>query len=258
MFLQGEPTSFGEKRYCVYMHRNKINGKIYVGQTSLKPEKRWQKQGQGYNKQPYFWNAIQKYGWDNFEHEILTTNLSVHEVDKIEQYWISFFKSNNENFGYNLTAGGHGSHYLSEENLQRKRENANLYWASDKGLAQAKQHSQKMMGENNPMYGKHHTEETKRKISESKLGVKNPNYGKHFSQEHKTKISQSNKGKHNNSGEKNPNAKKVICIETGEVYNTIKDASIGAGVSYKTMLRAVKDSDKVVNDCHWQLLKEVK
>lgn len=42
--------------------------------------------------------------------------------------------------------------------------------------------------------GRHHTEETKRKISEAKKGKNNPNYGKHLSEETKRKISEANKG----------------------------------------------------------------
>lgn len=58
-------------------------------------------------------------------------------------------------------------------------------------------------GENNPFYGKHHSEETKTKISIANSGLNHSFYGKHFSEEHKSKLSQSNKGKHNTAGEKN-------------------------------------------------------
>ena len=58
-----------KKKYCVYMHKNKINNKVYIGITFRKPEDRWQK-GQGYHKQLKFFNAILKYGGDNFEHII--------------------------------------------------------------------------------------------------------------------------------------------------------------------------------------------
>ena len=55
-------------------------------------------------------------------------------------------------------------------------------------------------GENNSMYGKHHSEETKRKIGESRIGK---TFGPH-SEETKRKMSESGKGKHNTVGEKNP------------------------------------------------------
>lgn len=59
--------------YSIYIHLNKINDKKYIGITCKKPEIRWAN-GLGYKKQP-FWNAITKYGWDNFEHIIIKDNL---------------------------------------------------------------------------------------------------------------------------------------------------------------------------------------
>ena len=59
-----------ENTYSVYKHTNKVNGKVYIGITYNKPEVRWGSNGIGYKRQ-LFWNAIQKYGWDNFTHEIL-------------------------------------------------------------------------------------------------------------------------------------------------------------------------------------------
>ena len=57
------------KTYCVYVHTNKFNGKKYVGQTCQKPEVRFGKNGSGYVGSRVFYNAILKYGWDNFYHE---------------------------------------------------------------------------------------------------------------------------------------------------------------------------------------------
>ena len=59
-----------EEKYYVYSHRNKINNKIYIGITKQNPTVRWGVDGKRYKDSPRFWNAIQKYGWDNFEHEI--------------------------------------------------------------------------------------------------------------------------------------------------------------------------------------------
>lgn len=94
-----------ENTFTVYCHINKINGKRYIGITSKKPEKRWNN-GLGYKKGQYFGKAIQEYGWDNFEHKILLTNLSKEEAQQAEIYFIKKFKSNDENFGYNKTIGG--------------------------------------------------------------------------------------------------------------------------------------------------------
>lgn len=70
--------------YCVYKHTNKINNKIYIGQTCQKPEYRWGSDGQNYKNNPYFYSAIIKYGWNNFTHEIIYNNLTAEEANQKE------------------------------------------------------------------------------------------------------------------------------------------------------------------------------
>lgn len=90
-----------EKRYCVYMHTNKENGKRYVGMTSLRPNKRFQG-GSGYTHQEEFWRDIQTYGWeDGFTHDILFEDLSKEEAQIREIETIAKYNSDNPEFGYN-------------------------------------------------------------------------------------------------------------------------------------------------------------
>lgn len=92
--------------YYIYCHTTPSNKK-YIGYSSGKYTcTRWGKDGNGYIKNPAFWNAICKYGWDNIKHEILEQGLSFEEANKREIYYIALYKSNNKNFGYNLTSGG--------------------------------------------------------------------------------------------------------------------------------------------------------
>lgn len=101
--------------YTIYAHINKINQKVYIGQTNQKkPEYRWGKEGQGYKRQT-FYKAIKKYGWDNFEHIILETDLTQEEANEKEQYYIEYF--NSQKNGYNETDGGKNRR-LSEEEKQ--------------------------------------------------------------------------------------------------------------------------------------------
>jgi hypothetical protein len=93
--------------WCIYKHTNKINGKVYIGQTCQKPESRWQN-GKGYKGSPKFWPAIQEFGWGGFEHEILVDNISTQEeANKLEQQFIAKYNSCED--GYNATIGGKGS-----------------------------------------------------------------------------------------------------------------------------------------------------
>lgn len=90
--------------YTVYKHTNKINGKVYIGITGQNVKRRWQN-GAGYYG-TYFYNAINKYGWDGFEHEILYENISMKEACRIEKELICKYKSNQRELGYNIAEGG--------------------------------------------------------------------------------------------------------------------------------------------------------
>lgn len=152
-----------EKKWCVYKH-TAPNGKVYIGITCHQNNitRRFGQNGNGYKTQRKFYRAIKKYGWENFNHEILEKNLeSLDLANEREQYYIDLFDSHKN--GYNSTDGGDGTlgRFFSDE--------------------ERKIRSEKMSGENNHMYGK--------------SGVLSPNYGVHFSEEHKRKISESNKGK---------------------------------------------------------------
>ena len=98
-----------EKKYCVYMHRNKVNNKVYIGQTGTSVEDRWQN-GRGYKGCTLFERAIQKYGWDNFEHIILEDNLTREEVGKSESRLIALYDATNPEKGYNISTGGESGH----------------------------------------------------------------------------------------------------------------------------------------------------
>ena len=90
--------------YIVYMH-TAPNGKVYVGITKQNTEKRWQN-GYGYASQQLFWRAIQKYGWDNFQHTVLESNLEIEKAFEREEYYIAKYDSLNPERGYNVHKGG--------------------------------------------------------------------------------------------------------------------------------------------------------
>ena len=92
--------------YYVYLHNNKINNRKYIGITKQSPEKRWGIQGNNYRSSPYFYNSIQKYGWDNFEHIILFANLTKEEACEKEMALIRFYNMQDKKYGYNIMEGG--------------------------------------------------------------------------------------------------------------------------------------------------------
>lgn len=111
--------------YCVYAHVNKTNGKRYVGITSKQnPNHRWNS-GRGYSENPHFRLAIEKYGWDGFDHIILEKGLSDKEAMRIERELIAKWKTQDREYGYNMTSGGEGTpDYHPSEETRRKLSNA--------------------------------------------------------------------------------------------------------------------------------------
>ena len=155
------------KEFIVYMHENKINHKRYIGITCQKPTQRW-RGGKGYKK-GLFKKAIDKYGWNNFEHKVLYKHLTKEQACLKEMELINKYKTINSDYGYNLCEGGNltfGYHHTKISKSKMSEAKKGIY-----------------NGHNNPMYGK--------------KGILAPMYGKHLTEEHKRKISEAKKGKAN-------------------------------------------------------------
>lgn len=107
--------------YTVYMHTSKTTGKRYVGITCQEPwERRFNGDGSGYKNCIHFWNAIQKYGWSDFMHEVLETCETEPEAMRLEKKYIAQYKTNDPRFGYNIKEGGEHQQYPDEikENIR--------------------------------------------------------------------------------------------------------------------------------------------
>lgn len=186
--------------YTVYMHISP-SGKRYIGITCTKTNRRWQN-GNGYKTQQYFYRAINKYGWDNFQHIIIAKGLDEETAKWLEIELIREWNTTNKDKGYNVTLGGEGDNGWTPSEETRKK------------LSEVKK-------------GKTHSEETRKKMSESRKGEKhpmygkcgenNPNYGKHRSEETKKKMSESRI--------KRGITKSVICVTTNIIFTTIKEGA---------------------------------
>lgn len=148
------------KKWKVYVHINKENGKRYVGVTSKRnPNHRWSN-GHGYKENPHFYSAIEKYGWDGFYHFVLADNLPEVMAKNLEKLLIQKWHTQCKEFGYNMTSGGDGTpDYHPSEETRRK-------------LSEAKRRENL-------------SEETLRRRSDGLRGRK-------FSEEHKRKIGDGN------------------------------------------------------------------
>lgn len=106
-----------KENYCVYMHTLLVDGRKYIGITRQDPKKRW-RNGKGYERNEYFTNTINKYGWNSFKHEILFEDLSKESACLKERALIKLFNTTNHNFGFNLTTGGEHCEF-SKQTIQK-------------------------------------------------------------------------------------------------------------------------------------------
>ena len=102
---KGNLGELAERKYCLYVHTTPSKKK-YVGITNREPHERWRKDGKGYRSNTYFYNAIQKYGWDNIDHNILADNLTEEEAIKAEMELIAKLQTTDREHGYNHSLGG--------------------------------------------------------------------------------------------------------------------------------------------------------
>lgn len=105
--------------YVIYAHKNKENGKKYIGMTN-NPDRRWRSEGIEYkpksheNQNRPFWNAVEKYGWGSFESIVFAEGLSYEDACELEKVYIQKYKSTSHENGYNIALGGNGGAVYQE------------------------------------------------------------------------------------------------------------------------------------------------
>ena len=258
-----------KNNYKVYVHINKANGKRYYGFTGGEVEKRW-KNGKGYKKQPYFYNDILLYGWDNFTHEILFDNLTKEEAKWLEKMYIALYETTNEEKGYNVSLG-----YIPSEETKAKLSKA-------------------MSGENNPNYGKRGelsywygkcgkdnpmatkvycveldmyfdtvTEASEyvgcgqQNISNVLIGTNSTACGYHWlyanevNEENINKVMSKEYNTHGNS-------KRIYCVELDKYFNSITEASKYIGCGHSSISKALTGKQKTcAKGYHWMYAEDV-
>lgn len=240
------------------------NGKVYIGITSRRPKSRWVC-GKGYIKNDHFYRAIQKYGWENIEHIIVEQDLSKQDAAELEIKLIKEYKSNDYQFGYNMSSGGEfgGSGVIVSQETRAKL-------------------SQKSKGRKMPEYAKikiseslkgHYvSEETRNKISQS-LKAKNmkgkvfvsedtkeklriANTGKKVSEETKNILREKCSGWHHTEEAKRKirekNEKPVYCFETDKTYRSLSDAGKELNIKPCYISSVCKGKNKTVKGLHFK------
>jgi group I intron endonuclease len=214
------------RSYVLYIHTNTINNKRYVGITSQNPLKRWKK-GEGYKNNTHFYKAIQKYGWNNFIHEIVYEGLTQLEAENLEKDIIKKYDSNNPLKGYNIEKGGSCGDKYTEETKQKISK-------ALKGKPKSESHK---LALSKSRKGYKPTEESKKKQSIRMSGKNNPMYGK------KRDLSKYK-------------TKPVRCIETGKVYVSGGQASRMTGVCQGDISKNCNNKLSMAGGYHWEFVKE--
>ena len=174
----------------IYMIRNKITKDVYIGQSKYSGEYRYKQhiaEAEHTDRNLRLYNAIRKYGKENMELIILESNVPNEKLNELEIFYISKYDSFNN--GYNNTSGGSGVKNYHHSDITRKKMSIGIkksMWkintpertakiiAAQKGRKFTEEHNKHIKesivnryGVNNPFYGKHHTVESKMKMSQS-------------------------------------------------------------------------------------------
>jgi len=240
------------KNSGIYKLTNTINGKIYIGKAKSVYARIASHKCAKSNT--YIHHAIRKHKWENFEIEILHEfNISVDKfiLLALEVAFIDFYNSIDKNIGYNLTLfGSDTTGFKFSEESKLKISN------SLKG---------KRSKENHPLYGIGHTEESRKKMSESqkvlyKNGYVNPNKGNKYSEEKKQKMSKYwkeyfklNYYKYNWDYAKKP----VIQIDPKsdkiiKTWNSAKEAAKALGIHSSGIGHVIKGKNKTAGGFKWK------
>lgn len=249
-----------ERKYCVYKHTSP-SGKVYIGITHKSPNARWQN-GKGYKKHPHFYNAIFKYGWENIQHEILCDGLSKSEAEQQEKHFIDLYQATNRDFGYNMTLGGECGAKFTDEVKEKISQSLKEYYKNTPGVLAKCSERQR---------GRHHSDETRRKMSEShrammtderramisasQFGRKYPDRVGHPQlEESRAKISEAKRGKHYGGRGKKP--KSVLCVDTGVIYESAVKASAETGVGFGNIYRVCNGDRGSAGGYKWRYAVE--
>lgn len=244
-----------KQTWCVYKHTSPSN-KVYIGIT-CDVKHRWRNNGEGYKGGTRIYYAIKKYGWDNFKHEILYTNLSREEACEKEIELIEKYNSTDTNYGYNLCAGGKLGPTHEET---RRRLSAALLGHSVNPEVSRRIAEQISV----PIICLDTMKEYKSVVeAAAELGVYPANISRVCVGKGKTcrGLRFARKSDYDNGTipvfQENPiERRKVICVSTGIIYENVSDASKKTGVNRRAISYACNKIHASANKQIWAFLDE--
>lgn len=246
-----------KRLWSVYKHTSP-SGKVYIG-VAKDIKHRWRNNGSGYKGSTRIWYAIQKYGWNNFDHEIVAENLTRQDACDMEIALIKKYKSTDPSCGYNLTDGGqHGT--LSRESIDKLRASLMGHPVSDEVRAKlSKSHKIPLICiETHEVFGSAREIAHKMGLCYSSVlkaanGRQDTCGGFHFA-----KLSDYEKGQAKRFSPSPVSYTKVRCITTGEKFDNICDASRKTGLSRRAISYACNGTHKTCGKMQWEFINDQK
>jgi group I intron endonuclease len=247
----------------IYKIQNKINNKIYIGQ-SWNIKSRWnqhKKSNSTHEHNEHLYNAFKKYGIENFDFFILIQfkdgPFTQKYLDKFEKYYIIYYDSMNNKKGYNKKEGGSRGKVSEEAKIKMSKAQKGKIIFEDtrkkisittkgipKGLPseetklKMRQRHKDFNGVNNPFYNKKHSEKTKQKIGSYHKGKINSIEILEKMRNNLKKIQENNKIK-------------VKCLETNKIYNSLKEAGEDNNIDPQCISKCCKGIFKSSGGFHW-------
>lgn len=220
----------------IYMLTCKINGHRYIGQSKNITRRMWEHKHQRNAPRLPISRAIKKYGWDNFKREILEY-CPVEELSEKEIQYIAQLKPE-----YNVSKGGESGmrgYQHTQETKGKCRAAAIKEWQDKTPEEKAYVLAHQLTGRLHPYSP---SAETREKLRQANLGKK---------QSEETVAKRSAAMKTAMLGNQNGN-KAVRCVETSEVFPSVKQAAISLNVSAHGISHVLKGRQKTAGGYHWE------
>lgn len=194
------------------------DGRKYVGTTSMPVKRRWN-HGNGYRFCSALWDVICELGWDAIDKEVIGESFTEDEASNLEQNLIAEYQTTNPSFGFNREAGGLRSNKIIPEPIRLRQ-------------------------------------------SESRKGKLNPNFGKHFSEEHRRKIAESNSGQKRSKetchrigkAKEKPVAQYTVAGRLLAIYPSGKEAALVTGAQVGHISKVCKGQRRSAGGFVWKFI----
>lgn len=226
----------------IYKITNLVNGKIYIGQSIDIQRRFCDHRCISHESNRHLKYALQKYGKDNFKYEVLE-ECDESILDERERYYIAKLKPE-----YNVTNGGQDSlRKYPDEIKQKISQKAKEQWANMSDEEKADRIANNLKG---PKKGHAVSEETRKKLRDRNIGKKQS------SKTIKKRKETMQKKKLDGYVQTNvSHRKKIICVETGEIFESVKAASESLEIGASNISHVLKGRQKTVKGFHFEYLK---